>query len=35
MELVDMLFSEGSGRSRTGSTPVTRTINTLIKNIHI
>ena len=25
MELVDMLFSEGSGSSRTGSTPVTRT----------
>ena len=25
-ELVDMLFSEGSGSSRTGSTPVTRTI---------
>ena len=33
MELVDMLFSEGSGSSRTGSTPVTRTIFLYISHI--
>ena len=35
MKLVDMLFSEGSGSSRTGSTPVTRTTNKYIKKITV
>ena len=30
-----MLFSEGSGSSRTGSTPVTRTTNKYIKKITV